>query len=291
MNKKDIIDLFLKNGVMLAPDELENINEQNYMQVLEKKLGETNDEILIAKQSSGKISCGDFIKLSNRKFEFLREILLKKTDAVSINKGRKVFAEATIIGRVKERNANGFVLEDVTGETEVMNENNDVKTGDIVGLRGFFKENRFFPNQIIWPDIPLENNPRPPGAKITLTARIKETMAGLIICPSGGKAGNIISGFGRLGSIKIKKHGGEIHLLAFSPEREMNDGDAVKTLKKRQISDDGIADNLIADIPGIFWLFNNGKNWTKNYRGVVIISSDSGSFAEYDNGEVHFGGL
>lgn len=38
MEKKDILELFLKNGVMLSPEEFVKINEKNYMQMLEKNL-------------------------------------------------------------------------------------------------------------------------------------------------------------------------------------------------------------------------------------------------------------
>ena len=178
MDKKEIIGMFLKKGVLLSPGELEKINKENYMQILESKSGATEKkEHAVKEPMRGKISTEEFIKICNRKFEFLRETLLKKIEAVSINKGRKVFSEVAIIGRVKELTGKGFVIEDVTGETETVTENKGVNAGDVLGMSGFFKENRFFPKQVIWPDIPLENSPKPIQTKITLTTKVKENLA------------------------------------------------------------------------------------------------------------------
>jgi hypothetical protein len=292
MDKKEILELFLKNGILLSPEEFEAIDEKNYMQMLRKGLGEkSGSETTVTIPRTGKMTCDQFIRMSNGRFESLREEILKKTEAVSINKGKKVFSEATIIGRVKEATPKGFILEDITGETEVVNENKDINVGDVLGMKGFFRENRFFPNQTVWPDIPLDNNPRLPGIRMSLTTKVKEYMSGIIICPDAGKADNVITGFGRLGTIKISKHDARITILAYSQADEMDEEAAVRMLKKRVVPDERVVENLIVEIPGILWIFNNKRNWIKNYRGVLIISSDGESFAEYDGCEVIFGKL
>jgi uncharacterized protein YrzB (UPF0473 family) len=292
MDKRNIIYLFLKNGVMLSPEEAEAIDETNYMQLLEKKLSENKGgAAVVSEPKRGRISCEEYIKTCGKNFEFLRDVLLRKTDAVSINKGKKIFSRVTIIGRARETRGNGFVVEDVTGETEVVGENNDVKAMDILGLRGSFKENRFHPEQVIWPDIPLENNPPPLSMKITLATKIKDDMNGVIIIPGREKSENIISGFGRIGVIRIKKYGRETVVLAYSPENQINEDESVKILKKRTISAEGMVNNVIKEIPNIFWLFNNARNWTSNYRGVVVVSTDKESFAECEKDEVVFGSL
>ncbi|MCK4531660.1 MAG: hypothetical protein KAT94_02230 [Candidatus Aenigmarchaeota archaeon] len=290
MNKKEIIGMFLDRGVLLSPEDLEKINEKNYMQILESKSGVTKKkEHAVNEPVRGKISTEEFIKICNRKFEFLRETLLKKIEAVSINKGRKVFSEVAIIGRVKELTGRGFVIEDVTGETEVVTENKEVNAGDVLGMRGFFKENRFFLEQTTWPDIPLDNSPKPIQTKITLTMKAKENMEGFIISPNAEKSENVITGFEKFGMIKTTKEGKDTRIIAYSPSKEINEDDAVKILKKRIIPEEGILENLITEIPDIFWLFNNKRNWTRNYKGVVIISSDENSFAEYGMEGVRFG--
>lgn len=288
MSKREIVGMFLKKGVLLSPEDLEKINKENYMQTLEKKTSETKKQIVI-EPKRGEMSSEEFIKTYNKKFEFLREILLKKIDAVSINKGRKVFSEVAIIGRVKDITARGFIIEDVTGETEVIGENKDVKVGNVLGMKGHFKENSFFPKQTIWPDISLENTPKPIGANITLTTKTKETMNGLVICPNAKPSENMITGFDKLGLIKMSKDGKEIRIVAYSPKNEINEEEAVKILKKRMISEEGIIDNLITEIPDILWIYNNKRNWTRNYKGVVIVSSEENSFAEYRGEGIKFG--
>lgn len=292
MDKRDVIELFLKNGVMLTPEEVEGLEEKNYMQFLEKKLGGAKkDDVVVAEPKKGKISCEDFVKICSNKFEFLRGLLLRKTDAVSINKGRKIFSEVTIIGRVKELASRGFVVEDVTGETEVVTDKNHVSLGDVVGLKGHFKDNLFFPNQIIWPDIPLESKAKPWDMSIILTTKIKEEMNGIIICPYVRTADNVIGEFGRLGTISISKHGKELVVVAYSPSKETGEEEAARILKKRLIPEEGLPDNAITEVPVIFWLFRNGKSWTRNYRSVIIISTASESFAEWHGNEVNFGNI
>ena len=292
MNKREIIDFFLKRGVLLSPEELEGTNKENYMKILEKKRGKQKDEkgedFVVEEPKKGKISAEDFIKTYNKKFEFLKEKLLKKTEAVSINKGKKIFSKVTIIGRVKETTPKGFVLEDVTGETEVVEEKEKPNTGDVLGAKGFFKENSFFPEQIIWPDIPLDNNPDTIKKPLTLTTKVKENMNGLIICPKAEGKDSVITGFDGLGKIKISNEGKEIIVLAYSPGERFDEEEAVKVLKRRIVPEDEILDNLITEIPDIFWLFDNEKNWTRNYRGVIIISTSKSSFAEYEKGNIKF---
>lgn len=242
------------------------------------------------KPKAGRISCEQFIKISGSKFEFLREAILRKTEATSINKGKRISSEVTVIGRVRDFTKQGFVLEDVTGEADVVSENNNIRLGDVLGVRGFFKENNFLPNQTIWPDIPLENSPSPAHMRLVLTTKVRdEGMPGVIVCPETDRSCNIITGFGRVGNITITKDGSDVTIIAYSSQTETKEDDAVRILKKRLIPDESIIDNLISGIPNIFWLFNNGRNWSKNYRGVLIISTDNESFAEYDGEEVGFG--
>lgn len=289
MDKREIIGIFLKKGILLSPEDLEKINRENYMQILESMGGVAKkEEYVVSGPRKGKISSEEFIKIQNEKFEFLREILLKKIEAVSINKGRKVFSEVTIIGRIKELTERGFIVEDVTGETEVVMENKEANIGDVVGLSGIFKENHLFPKQIIWPDIPLDNKPKPIKMKITLTTKLKENMNGLIICPNAEKSENVISGFEKLGTVKISKDGEDFVIIAYYPSNEVKEEEAMRTLKKRLIPED-VPDNLITEIPDIFWLLNNKRNWTRNYKGVVIISSDDKSFVECEGERIKFG--
>ncbi len=290
MERKEILELFLKNGILLSPEEFEAIDEKNYMQVFRQRSAvKSGGEISVSVPRSGRMTCDQFIRICNNRFECLREEILRKTEAVSINKGKKVFAEVTIIGRVREITSKGFTVEDVTGETEAVCDGKGVAVGDVLGLKGFFRENRFIPSRIIWPDVPLGNSPAPAGLKMTLTASVAENMHGIIVCPSAEKAANVATGFGRLGTVRVSRHDSSLTIMAYSSADEVNEEAAVMMLKKRTVPGEDIVENLISEIPGVLWVFNNKRNWTRVYRGVLIVSTDAGSFAEYDGGEVTFG--
>lgn len=286
MDKKEIVKSFLKEGVLLSPDDLEKINKENYEQILESKKGKPKTEkkkdtsTTVKKTAEDTMSTEDFIKAHNKKFEFLRDILTKKTEAVSINKGKKIFSEVTVIGRVKEKTQRGFIIEDVTGETEVIGEDVDVNDGDVLAIRGLFKDNRLLPVQVTWPDVPLENGLKPIESKITLTTMKKEGMNGLVVCPD--------KSLGAANCMEIQGEGENIRIMAYHPGEETNEEGAVKMLKRRLTPEEKIPDNTITEIPNIFWLFNNKRNWSKNYKGVVIISTDEDSSALYEAGLVRF---
>jgi hypothetical protein len=290
MEKRDILGVFLRNGVMLSPEEFDAIDEKNYMQVLKERMSGKSGKVTVITPKTGKLTCEQFIKICGSKYETLKDEILKKTDAVSINKGKKVFSEVTIVGRVKETASKGFVLEDITGETEVVSENSGVCAGDVIGLKGFFKENKFYPDRTIWPDIPLGNVPNPMDARITLTTKVNEGMHGTIVCPDYEADGmNVISGFKKFGIIILPGQQEKFILMAYSPANELPEDAAVKILKKRTLPEAGIVDNALNEIPDIFWIFNNKRNWTKNYRGVLVVSTDGTSYAEYEGGEINFG--
>lgn len=268
MNKKEIIRLFLKNDILLSPKQLEKINENNYREFLKKRGKEPpkKEEDKKRKKRKTKMDAGEFIKNYNKQFTFLKQILLKKTEAVSINKGRKVFSEVTIIGRVKEKTHRGFVIEDVTGETEVMGEDERASPGDVIAVRGSFRENRFFPKQIIWPDIPLGGGFKTISTEIALSEKEGDSRR------EGNKP--------RAEAIKkTAKNGEEIDIFVYSPEKEVTQESASDFLKKRTAPTRCPAEGLIEKIPQIFWIKGNGKNWSKNYKGVVMVSTDGNSTA------------
>jgi len=289
MEKKEILEFFLKNGILLSPEEFDQINEKNYLEFFQRKKAETKrEEIVVETQTKRKITNKEFVNISREKFDFLRNLLIQKTEAVSINKGKKLFSTITIIGRVKESGSKGFVVEDETGETEVIGENKDVNIGDVIALKGYFKDNVFYANQIIWPDIPLDHE-NLLDIRLTLTPKVKEDMIGFVICPKAKTEGRVIGGFSKYGKIKIMKDNKEIIIIAFSPSKEMSEEESIKILKKRIIPESSLLENIITEVPHIFWIFNNGRNWARNYKGVVIVSTDNESFAELHGHEVNFG--
>jgi hypothetical protein len=293
LERKRIIRTFLERGILLSPEELAKINENNYTEFLEKheKKGrpepgkEKSKTTVTSGKPAEKITVDDFIKNHTENYEFLKGILLKKTDAVSINKGRKIFHEVSIIGRAKEVAEREFILEDVTGETRVVPDRKEpVSEGDVIALVGFFKENSFFPKSILWPDIPLDKTPEKiEGIKIVLSSKPIEDKDRLVI--------NHDDGLPNPRQVSLERNGKNMTILLFRPAEKINDQNATKILKSRAIGKDATPGNIIRQVPAVFWVVDNDENWTRNYRGVVIISTDRESFAEYDtsSNEVVFG--
>ncbi len=287
MNKKDIIIIFLKEGILLSPEETNSINEENYKEILENKTKEIpkkqetkktikqtkNKEV---KKENVSVTSSDFVKSYKKRYDMLKEMLLKKIDAVSIDKGKRVFSEVNIVGRVKETNGSFFVLEDITGETEIMHNSNEVSVGDVLGVSGNFRESKFNPKQIIWPDVPLEKTPQPLNHKIILTT-VKKESDDITVYASI-----------RQGEMLTEKYNDNIFVTSYFPTIKISEEDAVKIMKRRMIPEKFSLNVIVDKIPHILWIMNNDNNWTKNYKGVVIISSDENSYVVYDGKEAVF---
>ena len=100
----------------------------------------------------------DFRSYYTNRYNSLRDILLKKMDIVSINKLGGSQTGASVIGMVRERVAGGFMLEDTTGEVEVLSKDR-VDEDDVLGVVGDVREGRLVQTQMIWPDVPLTKEP------------------------------------------------------------------------------------------------------------------------------------
>ena len=302
MNKKQIMSAFLKEGILVPPEMWGEVNEKNYMEILELlKKGKRKKE---APQGKGKetkstkntdksVFVEDIINYYEKKYNFLKNLLLKKMDAVSINKGKKLFSKTSIIGRVKDKTPKGVVVEDITGETEVITDNKNVREGDVVGLIGWFKEGVFFPEKIIWPDIPLttEREETPDlllAEKLTEKITKKEDSGELIITP-GPETKKTTPSY-----INLSRKGIQLSVLFFRPRKPVTESEILGFLKRRELPcEDGVGVNtscLIEKIPNIIWLAGNKENWNRNYKGIILISTNKESFYELKkNGEGRFG--
>lgn len=291
MNKKGIISFFLKEGIMLSPELLERINENNKEEILRELKGENKEEGEKKEERNERgrgVSVEDVLKYYRKKYEIMSNILLKKLDAVSINKGKKIFSKTSIIGRVKERTTKGFIIEDVTGETEVITDNRTVSIGDVIGLKGWFKENGFFPEEIIWPDIPLSNKGNIPNILLTrkLTDRVREEGGkGFIIINLDSQTKMNENPFWLFTQNKEKK----TSVLVLKPPKKIEHQMVANFLKRRELPHEKEVGSyityLLEEIPDVLWLVDNKENWSKNYKGVLVVSTDEESFFEYKEGK------
>ena len=331
MDKKEIVKKFIEKGILLSPSELENIDESNYIEVLEKHGRTPSNENLTAMNSAAaditvipketggdvvktpekkaapeetkkpqdvsretaetlteikknpeeankhsedvkieicggvkekKLNAGDFIRYYSKKYDGLRELLSRKINAVSINKAGGIKSTFTVIGMVKEKSQNGFVLEDKTGSIEIISYKEPVK-GDVVAVSGISREGKIIEKEIIYPDIPLTHKPRSVAAEIDI-----ESIAVKLPNPA---------------HIKAKKGEKEAFILAYSPLDSIEETEAVEVLKKRHLSPkrgeicfngNGGDPFLIEPIPDVLLITeNSGNDFVKNYKGVTVIST------------------
>ncbi|MBN2043220.1 MAG: hypothetical protein JW754_05460 [Candidatus Aenigmarchaeota archaeon] len=302
MDKKQILKELMKHGIAPTPDELNNISRENLSNFLDMKKHDQTDEvstnIRILKNNGDKtLNSRDFIKKFNEKYETLRDILLKKTDAISINKARKIFAESVVVVRVKDIAREGFVVEDTTGEAEVVSKEDGIEIGDVIAIEGTFRDNRMFPEKIIFPDIPLSNHRDPvDGIDIKFTDKITGSFSGIVISTQAEPPENPenITNIPNPAWLEITSGEKKLVILAFRTGNEITGKDAENILKKRMLPKTNNMDmnNAISYVPDVFWISGNRENWNRNYKGVVIVSTGN-SYATYNTttNKIIFGNL
>jgi len=297
---KEIVKELLRHGILVSPEIISKLKKENLDDFIRRYKGKDtlvvceekgDEEIKISVKNfpvKKEIKTEDFIERYNKRFDFLKNILMEKTNAVSINKTRTSFNEVEVIGMVREKTNTGFVIEDPTDTIEViMKTEEPIEPGDVLSVLGLARENKFFGKKITWPDINLINSiKRIENTNLFLISEKKESIINDIKTTDvvvETKEGMINKRVCALTSntpnpawITISKGNDEITLLVYKPERYIN---PILYLKKRHLSptlkemiyeDDP---HLIKIIPDIFWIISD-KNSYQNYKGVTIIESN-----------------
>ncbi len=298
MEKRQILRELLRKGIQPTPEELDRIGrgEAGLSDVKKEEKSKSGFSVAVSEIRERNLSAGEFVKIYNKRFDVLRDMILKKVRATSISNAEKIFSRTTVVGRVGDLTPSGFLLEDVTGETEVVAEENEIRTGDVIGVTGRFREGKFFPEEIIYPDIPLtRDDPRLEDVKITFATRVPESAEeGIVVCPGKCPGGdNVITGIPDPGWVIIKRGDKTARILVMKSKNRIDEKDVLSFMRRRTLPESGNLDlnNVIWEVPDILWIFENGRDWTRNYKGVVIISTAPRSYAEYDasNNDIRFG--
>ncbi|MEM7822782.1 MAG: hypothetical protein QW703_00855 [Candidatus Aenigmatarchaeota archaeon] len=251
---KNIVISALKKGILLSPRALKY---ENVKDLIEKAKEDGNFYIdvqdepdIIFPKKRDCITVDDVVSFYNHLYAKLSKILAEKIEHVSIN---KIKGLCWIITIVREITDSGFVVEDPTGSIEVISKIKP-QINDVIGIKGYERDGKFYANEIIWPDIPLNHNPKKIDCEIifrndniTIQGRdikIKEMPAW------------------------ISRHG--VKILIY----ETND--PKQHLRKRHLIsriydiDDCY---IISDIPDIFYIPSK-KNALDVYKGILIISGN-----------------
>ena len=183
-----------------------------------------------------------------------------------------VSSEVTVIGMIKEIVQQGFVLEDPTGEiTVITSQSPDVNT--VIAVTGVVRENKLFKKEIIYPEIPLPKNIPKFEGKLLLTTEEAREDHDIILSTATTKGHKIES---NPTWVELEKGDKKITVLIYTSDSPIEEMDIIKHLQKRLLPSKSNTPNkniLIERVPDIFWLIQDNE-WTKNYKGITIISSD-----------------
>ncbi len=320
--KEEIVRKALEAGILLTPGLLETLNEEKLEEmikeakqkdktVLTERERPTKSRLIIKVKRvvpKAKLKPEDFTRYYNNKYEGIKKLLLKKLDAVSINKVGESYDEISIIGMVKEPTPRGFVLEDPTGEIEVIS-NKEPEADDVIGVKGTSREGKLIEKEIILPDIPLDyRSKKIKKLSLLLTTSLTDKAMALTqatnftLIPKLGDENlnekekeQVITDFTNPTWITISTPEDEMNILVYSPGEEIEQKQVIDYLRKRHLSpkrnkilgpDDYF---FIEPVPDILWLISP-KKFLENYKGVTIISFEAPDAARVNLGtrEVEF---
>ncbi len=301
MEREAIVRKLLSLGVMATPEILKKIETTGLDAFLEKTKKNRGMVIQVDEEAAEKLSCcvrgaatkleltpDDIIQLNAEKYKRIRDFLLRKIEAVSINNIGRTNSKLSVVGMVKERTSQGFVLEDGTGEVEVRSQEK-VELDDVVGVRGWVREKTLFGEEVVYPDIPmnrvvnnLDNTLLLAGEPGSQAKSADIVLTPLTVTDVEGNEKDIPNP----AWIFLEKGNKKMAIIVYRPHEQTRKEDALAWLKKRYIGTDKIpapsSERILETIPDILWVAAENEPWTENYKGVTLVSFGRGHHALID---------
>ena len=304
MDHEQLVRKLTREGVLITPDVMEDIKAGKYNQTKTEKQTKSKTKLsvkVLSPKPMERLSPKDFTTYFNNRFSCLRDLLIKKAPSISINKAVDG-QDVSVIGMVRERSTQGFVLEDVTGEIPVVS-SDIVRDDDVISVSGKVIEGKLIASDVYWPDIPLTNQPkRILGMNILLATEIDDSLKGMIddfdlvfVKSNGISNPKTFTNIPSPATISINKEGNGISILVYAPPQPINPKDAIGLLKRRHLMPEkkeisSTTDHFfINDIPEIFWVISNVRH-VEHYKGVTLVMSKKHDSLKVDceTGEVYF---
>lgn len=315
MGKPEILKKVFEAGLLVSPQALDSINDDNVDDVITfaKKAGIINIQNLDFLGESApkqepqkdvketttkpeptepvpesskirvtvreptrkeKLSPKDFVDFYNGKYEGIRDILAKKTQAVSINNTTKAFSEVNVIGMIMEKNPQGFLLEDPTGQLPVVSKETGLEEEDVVGVSGYIREGKLINGNVTYPDIPLSRKIGNVNMSIVLTSKTGNADHTFTLDQTQKTNDKTHVIKSSPSWIEIKEED-TINMVYFDYPGEIDPEEATQWLKKRHLPHKTIHSDqdpyILSTIPDILWI-KSKSTWTKIHKGVTIIS-------------------
>lgn len=326
MNKREMVHTILEKGILISPDLLDRLNEETLQSIIldSQQNGDKNGVVVekvpdVTKAETAKaaplpetsvssnvsidiinpeppnhLTPEDYVKYYNYQYDKLREMLLRKTNAVSINKMNGGRNPVTVIGMVGERTPNGLVIEDPTGQAKVMLGQGvangiEITSNDVLAVTGNANEGIITGTSITFPDVPLTHPVGSLDARIVLTENMPCTSQDIdaVFTPSSmsPKGGEPIS-YENPAHIRLSKDSKTLNMLIYRPAKDGHLNDATDYLKKRHLPHKpnqmrGTDPFLIEPVPDVFWYVCKEKG-SRAYKGVTIVSCGPDAAARID---------
>jgi len=306
--KQQIVRQFLEEGILLSPEALSKITEKNLEKTLEQareegklvfSLKEEQEGFLIEVrkiQKKQKFTAQELARYYNSRFEGMRGLLEKKMDGlVSISNAKKSLAPVSTIGMVREATQRGFIIEDTTGEAEIITKSEEPQPDDVIGVKGHVKEGKIFTEEIAWPDVPMNRHNNRPQIQLVLSEKDSHKSEYVITPEAVSGPDRKKSTLPNPGWITITREGVQATVLVYNPNRSVSQKEAFGWLKRRHLLPDKTQIRstedpfLIEPIPDLVWIIGP-EQWSESYKGVIIVCSDGTRSAEVnlEKGEVAF---
>jgi hypothetical protein len=301
MEREDIVRHLLSIGVMATPETLKRI-ETDGMDIFLSKIGKDSTMVIQDEGGDdGQLSCcvsgpsakpemttEDIVQANDEKFRGIRDLLLRKMDAVSISNIGRSNSKLSVVGMVNESTGQGFVIEDGTGEVEVRS-SEKVELDDVIGVRGWIRDKALFADEIVYPDIPINRPVNTIDGKLLLMEDLSNNAEGadIALTPTKlvDKEGNERD-IPNPAWISLEMGGKKLTILVYRPQKQASKEEVLSWLKKRYIGTDDLlapgSERIMKTIPDILWIASANDPWTENYKGVTLISFGNGHQALID---------
>jgi len=228
-------------------------------------------------ETQNTITPADIIKQYNHVYEKIRDMLLRKTDAVSINKIKNQ-PFASVIGMVRALTQSGYVIEDPTGETDVISSNRPM-LDDVIAVKGIIRDGRIIESEVLYPDIPITRNT--PAPDITLL--FLRTKNGFDVTVKHGEESKKTKTKNKITTL-LATHNNISASLLFYSGSEIDEYTARTILKRRHfLSINGLFPpntRAVINSPPHTFCFAGSEPKTGVYKGVIIISLPENHAAE-----------
>jgi hypothetical protein len=299
MDKQSLVREFLKKGMLISPSALEEMEKDRAKSEIHPKgagscvvLGEKKKGIRCTIKGTaaqkGSMTPEDAIRSYRERFEKLRGLMLRKTDAVSVKNAAKENSKISVIGMVREESEGSFILEDTTGMITVKS-STKVLPDDVVSATGWVRDGVLIAENLSYPDISISHDVGSASGSLLLSfAQVPGTGgADVMITPDTLK-----DAYG-------EKHlqaptwafiedasGAAVSVFIYIHEGPADKGLALSWLRRRVVGDPRPyaqgSTPILDKEPDIFWIVGKNEPWSTNYKGVTIISFGKGRQALVD---------